>query len=568
MANDHEPAADASISLLGRGLLVDSGQAMPSSDLSRLAMMAAPDPILVLSADGTVLAASDSVTTVFGWAPSDLIGGSFTEVEPGERARLAVEFAEAVAGGADVVRARVRLRHGDGRLRWSEMSARLLRVDGLVDRVVMLLRDITEQVRAEEDLASAEEHFRLIAENSSDFVLRSDNDGTLQWASPSLERVMGWRPDQVEGTRGIAWVEPEDMPIVERANARLNAGRATSVRVRARRPDGTCVWLASHARPLFDGDRVIAHVSGWRDISHEVAAEAERRRVEDRYRLLAENSLDVVFQTGIDGSIDWASPSTATVLGWPANTLLGRRITEFVHPDDLAQVRSLDNALERPREGSGRVEARFATASGSWRWMSVAGRALYNDSGDLIGAIDALRDVHNERRARDELTFMASHDALTSLLNRSALHREMERVMSASAPDLMVGVLFVDIDKFKPVNDAFGHAIGDDVLVEVAERIVAVVRAGDLIARVGGDELVVVTPGMRSADDAEALANKIQSAFEPELVVGEHRIPISLSIGVSVGRHGDDPDALIELADRAQYRAKRQGRARTEVAAG
>ena len=126
--------------------------------------------------------------------------------------------------------------------------------------------------------------------------------------------------------------------------------------------------------------------------------------------------------------------------------------------------------------------------------MSIAGRALYSDGGDLIGAIDALRDVHNERRARDELAYLASHDALTSLLNRAALHREMERVFATGARDLMVGVLYVDIDKFKPVNDAFGHAIGDDVLVEVAERILAVVRASDLIARVGGDELVVVTP--------------------------------------------------------------------------
>lgn len=568
MAQQPKPAVDVSAALLGRGLLADYGHALPACDLSRLAMMAAPDPILVLDASGTVLAASDSVEQVFGWSVAELVGGPVAEVEPGDRARVAAEVNAAVADGADVVRARVRLRHGDGGLRWSEMSARLLRLDGELDRTVMLLRDITAQVQAEEDLAAAEEHFRLIAENSSDFVLRTDNLGLVEWASPSLERVMGWHPNQVEGTGASAWIDPEHLPLVRRANAQLNAGRPASLRVRALRPDGAYVWLAAQARPLFDNGEVIAHVSGWRDISQEVQAEADRRRVEDRYRLLAENSSDVVLQTDVDGRIAWASPSAATVLGWPSESLLGRRITEYVHPEDLPTVRLLDNAMERPRENAGGIEARFATAAGGWRWMSIAGRALYSDGGDLIGAIDALRDVHNERRARDELAYLASHDALTSLLNRAALHREMERVFATGARDLMVGVLYVDIDKFKPVNDAFGHAIGDDVLVEVAERILAVVRASDLIARVGGDELVVVTPGMRSVEDAELLAQKIQSAFEPELEIGEHRIRISLSIGVSVGQPGDDPDALIELADRAQYRAKRQGRARTEVAAG
>ena len=162
------------------------------------------------------------------------------------------------------------------------------------------------------------------------------------------------------------------------------------------------------------------------------------------------------------------------------------------------------------------------------------------------------------------MRFLATHDSLTELLNRRELVARiggvLDRKQLASA---RVGVLFIDLDGLKPVNDMYGHSVGDEVIVTVARRIRAHVRSDDILARFGGDEFVLVLPTMRSEEDAMRKAAGLHAAVEAPMIIESHEIRVTLSIGVAVVAPGEDPHTALRQADTALYRAKREGRART-----
>jgi diguanylate cyclase (GGDEF)-like protein/PAS domain S-box-containing protein len=284
------------------------------------------------------------------------------------------------------------------------------------------------------------------------------------------------------------------------------------------------------------------------------ASLTELRHQEQRFRSLVQHSADVIMVTDRHGAITYVSPAVATVLGHPPEHWLGRRPVDLVHPDDLAEVRQRRARLLRSPGASVAHQLRVAHADGGWRWLEAVGTNLLHEQ-SVAGIVVNARDVTTAREFQDRLRHQASHDHLTGLANRSLFDQCLRRAL---AGERAACVLLVDLDGFKQINDRFGHAVGDQVLVAVAKRLRGCVRPPDLVARLGGDEFGVLLDGA-DPGRGEAVAGRLLGAFADPVSVEGRRLALAASVGVAAGRYaaGDDPDRLLRRADAAMYAAKR-----------
>jgi diguanylate cyclase (GGDEF)-like protein/PAS domain S-box-containing protein len=286
---------------------------------------------------------------------------------------------------------------------------------------------------------------------------------------------------------------------------------------------------------------------------------------EERYRLLAENTGDVVLLTR-DDRIEWASPSALSAFGWAPEELLGRPISEFAHPDE-------DEVRARLRRDSARgvrdtYRGRVRRKDGTWVWVDVRTRPVLGPDGRPDGSIiSTVWDITAEVTAQVALEHAASHDSLTGVANRSLLLDELARALAAGhRSGTHVAVLLVDLDHFKYVNDSLGHAVGDELLCAAAERMHHAVREGDLVARQGGDEFVVVMRDLPDAAEAVVVAERLLEAFRRPITAGGAELFTTASIGVAVAEGADqDGIDLLREADTAMYRAKAEGRDRVSM---
>jgi diguanylate cyclase (GGDEF)-like protein len=195
-------------------------------------------------------------------------------------------------------------------------------------------------------------------------------------------------------------------------------------------------------------------------------------------------------------------------------------------------------------------------------------RPLTNRAGDVSGAIGSVSDVTESVQLRRELEIRAAIDGPTGCMNRRATMELLDVAMDGKEADRGgVGVVFVDIDHFKDVNDVFGHAAGDALLVEVAKRIRSVIRKGDRLGRIGGDEFLVICPGLTDPHNAVHVAERVSSALKTDIEVMGHQLRIQASAGVTWSEGRQSSDELVAEADRAMYRSKRDGRGRVMVGA-
>ena len=281
--------------------------------------------------------------------------------------------------------------------------------------------------------------------------------------------------------------------------------------------------------------------------------------------MLAENASDVVYTVGPQGVITWVSPSVRERLGWQPEELIGRRIRELMHPDDLAVAAEQRREIERLGGGVGTSELRFATAAGEWSWMSLTGRALVDETGAVVGGVESLRDINDRKATEQRLEHAALHDSLTGLANRAYLIEEITRSLHAAhRAGTATAVLMIDLDNFKVVNDSLGHACGDDLLRAAAERLTSLVRDADLVARQGGDEFAVVMRDVTDPTDVMRTAQRIVRAFRAPLRVGDYDLVTTTSIGLVIADPGRDQafdaGSVLVAADRALYTAKDSGR--------
>ncbi len=303
----------------------------------------------------------------------------------------------------------------------------------------------------------------------------------------------------------------------------------------------------------------------WRDVTDRHAAADSVAVSQEQYRVLAENASDIVLRLDPDGTFTWVSDPITGLLGWRRADVVGQEIDEFIHPDDLARFREID--AETPVGCTARVDVRFRGADSSYRWMACRIRAELTPEGVPSGRVGALIDIADRKAAEEQLSFAASHDALTGLANRALVLAETDRALAAGRRSgRATGLLLVDLDHFKNVNDALGHAVGDELLRMVGARIAASVRSADLVARHGGDEFVVLQRDLRDVGDSRRLAERIVLESRKPLVVGDIELFATASVGVAVVVPGVDPVHgavdLIREADTAMYAAKVAGRDR------
>ncbi|MET0425230.1 MAG: GGDEF domain-containing protein, partial [Actinoplanes sp.] len=207
------------------------------------------------------------------------------------------------------------------------------------------------------------------------------------------------------------------------------------------------------------------------------------------------------------------------------------------------------------REAVLRLQCRVRSANGEYRWFEfTASNQMHNPA--LLGVVINARDISETRAFQERLAHEAQHDALTGLPNR----RRMQDALGTSLRQDAVAVLFVDLDGFKPVNDAHGHEAGDELLRQVAARLSSCVRGDDVLARVGGDEFVILMPGVLSEAAADAMAARIRHAVEQPFQIDDFEVRIGASVGIHLADPAGDPDEALRCADHAMYTIKKSGR--------
>jgi diguanylate cyclase (GGDEF)-like protein/PAS domain S-box-containing protein len=260
---------------------------------------------------------------------------------------------------------------------------------------------------------------------------------------------------------------------------------------------------------------------------------------------------------GRDGEIQYVSPSVQHLLGVTPDEVTGAGT--FVHPEDRRPLAAHFARVIAERGFHGPIEVRARHRDGTWRWLEVRSTNQL-DNPAVRGVVLNARDVTERRDVEDQLAHQALHDTLTELPNRGLMTDRLGQALSRAARlGTKVGVLFVDLDRFKLVNDTRGHDVGDQLLIAVGERLASVTRHGDTIARFGGDEFVIVYEDVRTVNELLRFADRLCRAVADPYDVDGGELYASISVGVAIGGASATADSLLRDADAAMYHAKEQG---------
>ena len=435
--------------------------------------------------------------------------------------------------------------------------------------------ELAERKRAEAAVCGIQQQLATMAANIPGSVYRTvlHPDGTMSmpYISPGVREVTGIGAEEVMKRPELLTeiIHPEDKSSFDSSVAASRASLLPCDRqYRIVLRSGEVKWVQDSARfsQNENGDIIVDGVA--LDISDRKEAESALRQSEQRFRSLIENATDITIIIDGEGIFRYISPSVKRILGYAPHQAIGRSALEIVHPDDCATIaQTLKKAIENPKRSQSPVEYRVRHRNGCWCYVeAVATNLLYDPA--VKGIVINCHDITQRKLAEEKLLHDAFHDALTGLPNRSLFTDRLSHALRLASrrKDYLFAVLFLDLDRFKVVNDSLGHAIGDQLLVAIARRLEACLRAEDTVARIGGDEFVLLLEDIDSINEATSIVNRLQKKITSPIVLDGHEVFITASIGIALSSGGYlEPTNLLRDADTAMYRAKELGRARHEV---
>src|SRR5512139_1033208 len=416
-------------------------------------------------------------------------------------------------------------------------------------------------------LRESEERFRLISGMATDLLYTCEKaaEGSLvvDWATASADRVFGFSVDEIL-ERGC-WrchVHPDDRPEFDRNITHLAPGERSECELRIIARDGSTRHIRAYTRAVeLEGGRHYLY-GACQDITDRKRTEEALRESEARYRALAEHSADWIWSIDVQGRHTYSNQAGGSILGYELEELLAMDNTSLVHPDDLPLYQeTVANALANQSGWQG-VSLRWQHRDGSYRILESSASPQFSEAGQLVGFQGVDRDITERKQAEEHIEYLAHHDALTGLPNRILLRDRFAHALAmAERSRSRVALLFLDLDKFKRVNDTLGHAAGDRLLLEVVTRLGHCTRETDTISRQGGDEFILLLNDVPDPEAVERIADEILTRVGEPLDINGHALITSCSIGIAVyPEDGSDFDSLLQKADIAMYNAKDAGR--------
>ncbi len=523
------------------------------------------DMIIIADESGTILFATGAIEEVAGWTASDLIGTDGLHLlHPDDLPSFGEHLQRLFDRPDEPSITQARVRRTDGSWVWTEVVALNLLSDPNVRGLVGHFRDVTERKRAELALRESEERFRSLVQSGFDLLAIIDGDGMMVYVSPSHERILGhplslW----LTGQGRPELVHPADLAELAAAmkDVRATPGKWARVRCRLKHANGSWRWFEHVFTNMLDVPAVRGIVSNSRDTTDAEAAVDALRRTSERFRALVRHSSDVIIVVDDKGRSSYVSPALEHVLGYRPEDLIGRTLMTLVHPDDRPMCHAhFDTVVGDPTQEHS-IEVRGRHADGRWRWFELRTTNLLYEPA-VQGVVAHVRDITDRRNVELALEYRALHDPLTGLPNRAlVVDRLSQTFASARRHGMSTAVLFIDLDRFKSVNDSLGHAAGDELLVEVAERLSTARRAVDTVARLGGDEFVVVLHDLPGADAAVDIARTIVDELRRPFLVHGRELVVTASIGLTIvaGSLEVDAETVLHEADAAMYDAKSKG---------
>jgi diguanylate cyclase (GGDEF)-like protein/PAS domain S-box-containing protein len=508
----------------------------------------------------TVQHVGGAVERVLGYSPQEVVGRSvFERVHPEDASDAMRGFTRRMNGEGRHTPRELRVRHRDGRWVVMEVSVMPLGEETGGSGAIVTATDVTEQREA----GAVRRQLAAILDATPDYVITIDPRGRILYANASARALLG-----------LAEAESSDLTLPDVyppwATRRLlnevipAAGRAGIWR-------GELAVLDSRGTEVPVSQVVVAHHDDQgrlqffsataRDISESKQAEAALRESEERFRQVAENIEEVFWLVDCaTWRVLFVSPAFERVWGRSCASLYAdpQRLLRDVHPDDRAGMGTFEEFVM----AQGEREYRIRRADGTACWIRTRSFPVRDASGNVYRVAGISEDVTRRRQSDDQLKHLALHDPLTGLPNRASFLKRLTRAMGREErqPGNAFAVLFVDLDRFKLVNDSFGHAKGDALLIDIGRRLEGCVRPEDMVARLAGDEFGVVlhhTPGVA---DAARVAERILASLSEPFALEDLEVYTGASIGIVPSGGYTQPEDILRDADIAMYRAKLVGR--------
>ncbi|MGA9110363.1 MAG: PAS domain S-box protein [Smithella sp.] len=424
--------------------------------------------------------------------------------------------------------------------------------------------DITERKRMEQALRESEKKYRSIMENATDMIYMTDAIGCFTFFNPTAVKLTGYKESDLIGKHFSELIAPE---------GRAEAVRFYSIQFVKKIPDTNyegplltrdkrVIWVGQHVQLIIDDGQIVGFRAIARDITERKHMEEALRQSEEKYRSILENIQEGYFEVDLAGNFTFVNDSMSRITGYSKEELAGTNYRQFSDEENSKIVFQTFNRVFKTGEPSGGFDWLMIRKDGSKRYIE-ASASLQKDSSDKpIGFKGVIRDITERKRMEQELSHMATHDALTGLPNRLMFSQLLNHaILSSQRNKKQLAVLFVDLDRFKIINDSLGHEAGDQLLQEIARRFRQSLRSVDVVARLGGDEFIIFIEDFNELNQVAILAQKIlTAAIKPIVLMGEE-CRVTASIGISIyPENGEDEQTLIKNADVAMYFAKEEGK--------
>jgi len=504
------------------------------------------------------LAVNDAMLRHYGYTREALLASDVCGIRPAEDHDAMRAAAATPCGERPEGRVWTHLR-GDGSRIRAAVFSRDIEFAGCRARLVAA-HDVTERERSEQ-------RFRLVARATSDAIWDWDLEAGTTWRSDTVYPLFGYAPGEFAGTLA-AWealLHPDDR---ERVMASVQQGIDSGAleweeSYRLRRKDGSYADVVDRAFLLRDArGRAVRAVGGMVDVTEKHRDQANLRLLQ-RTVEVSDNGIVIADARHPDHAVVYVNPAFEHITGYPAAEILGRNCRLLQGRDShQSGVLAIRDAVREERET--RVVLRNYRRDGELFWNEFRLTPVRDDEGVLTHFVGVISDVTERQRYEEQLAWRATHDELTGLPNRQLLlDRLQQAIYHAERYGREVGVVFVDLDDFKLINDSLGHSAGDTTLKTVAHRLRALVRDADTVGRFGGDEFVLVLTEQGDPEDMARVVGRIAAALSEPVELGGVAHVLTPSIGhTRFPQGGRDAETLLMHADLAMYQAKRQGRNR------